>query len=680
MSAVLRRFALLTLLIWAGACAAAQAAPVTKFGYVTMSDGVKLRYAAVLPSEAGRFPVAMKYDGYCEGTNPLSCNEGSGKAAEELLDAGYAVVGVQIRGTGCSEGNFEFRGPAEASDGAAAIEFVASQTWSDGHVGMFGDSFPGLTQPGVAALHPKGLVALAPWQIVDDTYRDVAYPGGLGNAEFGVFWGIYNQPFASAGAASGGVQAGDPQCGLSASGSAPVNLGTNIFVAGQEHRYRDDYWVSKAVGDKARKIDLPVFGCTTWQDDEVGSRAAWTLFGKLDPKRTWMVGSNGFHGQCVFSKAMTTELIGFFDRFVKGERNGWEKTPHTRIWHEAFDAADAKPGWVTSGGSWPPAARASRLYFGKDAALTTKRPAADEPADDYVSPSASAGTENGIAFGQPGQLWKTPATPGGAQAYTTPALTKDVDLLGPASVNLWLSTTGTDAGLQATVTEVRPDGQEVYVNRGWLVAAQRRLDEKVSTATMPVQTHVETDQAPLEPGKPTLVRILVFPFEQVLRAGSRLRVVIDTPSQTGGWNFQPIANGGVVSVLHDAEHPSSVVFSTVPMKRARKGLPACDTVLNQPCRPDAFTGSAPAGGLKWPPACTRRKPVKVRLPRARRGDRLVSARIAVDGRTVRRLRGRKLKRVVTLRKLPATAFRVTVKARTRKGRTLRITRRYRACT
>ena len=45
-----------------------------KTGYITMSDGVKLRYAVVLPADSGRFPVALKYDGYCEGTSPMGCN------------------------------------------------------------------------------------------------------------------------------------------------------------------------------------------------------------------------------------------------------------------------------------------------------------------------------------------------------------------------------------------------------------------------------------------------------------------------------------------------------------------------------------------------------------------------------------------------------------------------------
>jgi hypothetical protein len=226
----------------------------------------------------------------------------------------------------------------------------------------------------------------------------------------------------------------------------------------------------------------------------------------------------------------------------------------------------------------------------------------------------------------------------------------------------------------------------VYVNRGWLTASHRKLDENASTATMPVQTHREADAAPLEPDTPTLMRVEVFPFDHVFRAGSRLRLIIDTPSQTGGWNFQPVTGAGVNSILHDAQHPSELVLSTVPTSTIENGYPECDTVLNQPCRPDAFTDSAPAGELHWPApaavgACTRTTPVKVRIPKARKGDRIVSAKIAINGKTVKKLRGRRAakRKVVTLRNVPDTAFRVKVTARTKKGKKLRRIHDYGAC-
>src|SRR4051812_20852503 len=371
-------------------CAPAQAASVEKTGYITMSDGVKLRYAVELPGASGRFPVAMKYDGYCEGTAPLTCNEGHQAAA--LLAAGYAVLGVSIRGTGCSDGQFDLRSAVEKTDGKAAVEWAARQSWSTGHVGMFGDSFPALTQPGVAALHPTGLDAIAPWQLVDDLYRDVAYPGGIGNAEFGAFWGLGDQPAASTSGALQGAMAGDAQCAQAQVKQATVNPTTNIFAAGLEHPFIDSYWSSRAVGAAASKITVPAFGCATWQDDEVGSLSTWTLWPRLDPTRTWVVAANGYHAMCVNSERITNELVRFFDRFVKGDRNGFDATPHMQVWHETSGTADAEPTWITTGSSWPPVTKTNRLYLGDGGALTAARPSGGEAPDTYVSPTVAAGT------------------------------------------------------------------------------------------------------------------------------------------------------------------------------------------------------------------------------------------------------------------------------------------------
>jgi putative CocE/NonD family hydrolase len=583
---------------------------VQQTGYITTSDGVKLRYAVELPATAGRFPVALKYDGYCEGTAPMSCNGTTDSSA--LLAAGYAVLGVNARGTGCSQGQFDFRSPAESTDGAVVVEWAAHQSWSTGHVGMFGDSFPGVLQPGVAALHPAGLDAIAPFQLVDDVYRDVAYPGGIGNPEFGAEWGLEDQPVASHSSVVQGTEAGDPQCPQSDAMQAATNPTTNIFVAGLQHPYVDSFWNSKAVGAAGSNITVPAFACQTWQDDEVGSRSTWTLWPRLAPARTWVIAANGYHSMCIYSKSIIDQLVRFFDRFVKGDHNGFDTTPHMQIWHDTTGATDAEPKWVTTSSTWPPATRTNRLYLGSGAALTAGRPPGAEPADSYVSPTVSAGTEDGVVAGQHNELWKQPGAPDGALAYTTPKLAQAVELLGPASLDLWLKSTATDTDLQATITEVRPDGQEVYIGRGWLRASMRKLDRRASTPTLPVQTDLQSDVRPLVPGKPTSMRFAVFPFDYVFRAGSRIRLVIDSPSQTGGWNFQTVgntpaltppltlANAGVDNILHDAEHPSKLVVGTVAGATAGASYPACDTLLNQPCRPDAFTASDPAGQLRWP--------------------------------------------------------------------------------
>ena len=71
-----------------------------QYGYIPV-DGAQLRYTVELPDANGKFPVAMVYDGYCEGTTPLGCNDV--QMAKKLLAHGYAVLGVSIRGTGCSK-------------------------------------------------------------------------------------------------------------------------------------------------------------------------------------------------------------------------------------------------------------------------------------------------------------------------------------------------------------------------------------------------------------------------------------------------------------------------------------------------------------------------------------------------------------------------------------------------
>ena len=154
-------------------------------------------------------------------------------------------------------------------------------------------------------------------------------------------------------------------------------------------------------------------------------------------------------------------------------------------------------------------------------------------------------------------------------AYTTPKLGNDIELLGPASVDLWLKSTATDTNLQATITEVRPDGQEVYVARGWLKASQRKLDQRASTHHAGADAPRVRRRA-TRAGRTEAVRVEVFAFDYVFRAGSRIRLVIDTPSQTGGWNFEPLPNGGVNSILHDSKHPSSIAVGTVPGSPRRR--------------------------------------------------------------------------------------------------------------
>jgi hypothetical protein len=180
--------------------------------------------------------------------------------------------------------------------------------------------------------------------------------------------------------------------------------------------------------------------------------------------------------------------------------------------------------------------------------------------------------------------WK-PVPAGKAVGYVTAPLTADTVLVGTGSVDLWVRATTPDVDFEVTISEVRPDGKETYVQSGWLRASQRALDARASTALLPVQTHARADVAPLPKGSPTLVRVPLYPFGHAFRAGSRIRIVVQPP---GGnrpeWAFAAIKRPSTVTILRSPSAPSKVVLPVVGGVDVSTGLPACNTLRGQPCR------------------------------------------------------------------------------------------------
>jgi putative CocE/NonD family hydrolase len=238
---------------------------------------------------------------------------------------------------------------------------------------------------------------------------------------------------------------------------------------------------------------------------------------------------------------------------------------------------------------WPAKTKVARFYLGDGGVLGGKRGAGGPDPYLYAGPTGQ-GIQNPKYSGvttQPDQyLWSVKPAPGTAAAYTSAPLTKDAAVLGSGSLDLWMASTAPDTDVQVTLTEVRPDGQEEYVQAGWLRASHRKLDPKLSTTTRPYQTHQESDQQLLTPGTPTPMRIEIFPFGHVFRAGSRIRVSIEAPKFLPElWGFAALPVPATNLVYHDAAHPSSLALPVLAGVTAPVGLPPCGSVIRQPCRP-----------------------------------------------------------------------------------------------
>jgi hypothetical protein len=128
----------------------------------------------------------------------------------------------------------------------------------------------------------------------------------------------------------------------------------------------------------------------------------------------------------------------------------------------------------------------------------------------------------------------------------------------------------------------------VYVARGWLRASHRALDPARSTTLAPYQIDTQSAARPLVPGRPTYMRVQLWPFDYVFRKGSSIRLWIDAPTGvTGGWSLEFLPVPAVNAVYADRRHPSSLVLGYLKGGHAEAPLPACDTLLNQPCRQNA---------------------------------------------------------------------------------------------
>ncbi len=161
-------------------------------------------------------------------------------------------------------------------------------------------------------------------------------------------------------------------------------------------------------------------------------------------------------------------------------------------------------------------------------------------------------------------------------------------MAGTGSVDLWISSSAPDNDVQATLTEVLPDGTERYVQNGWLRLSHRKLDRARSTDLNPFHSDEAKDMRPLTPNRLTYARIALFPFAHQFRAGSRIRLTLQAP---GGdrpqWAFETPATGGTVvnRVAHDRTHVSRLVLpvlSTGPDLGATAA--PCPSLRAQPCR------------------------------------------------------------------------------------------------
>jgi len=598
------------------------------YGYLETRDGTTLSVFVTLPGAPanGPYPTLVEYSGYSPS------NPGLDEPTRALIPAlGYALVQVNVRGTGCSGGSFDPFEPIQDLDGYDLIEIVAAQDWS-AKVGMWGISYPAIMQLHVAATQPPSLAAIAPLSPLD-RIESVLYPGGIFNEGFGEEWTLRVGNRAEAFGQSWTrtrSDAGDSEC----EANQKLRRFNPDFVSLlAENSNRSQLWDSRSAEPTADLINVPVFIAGAWQDEQTGGRFPALLDDLSGAPILRANLYNGLHTDPLGPDVLP-RIVEFYDFYVAERRPGidaltrfgteialgavfggpvelernrfdgqsfaasleaYEAESPIRVLFEVGADRPALPqaSWEASFDSWPiPSAEPRRWFFGSDGVIGNSGSTDTESAFFTTDPSEgsriTAPDLDALWTNRPGWQWE-PSADDHRLTFTSDPLSSTLTVIGPASVDLWIasasSITPDDAAIEASITEIAPDGTETLVQVGWLDLSRRAL-EPSSTRLRPIPTLTAEDRTPLREGDPVEARVEILPFAHVFRTGSQIRVTIDAPGgNSARWQFAGGTTPTTFEVFTGGEMASSVVLPVIPDLDPPPDRPTCGSLRGQPCRP-----------------------------------------------------------------------------------------------
>lgn len=491
---------------------------------IRMRDGITLRADVFRPvDESVRCPVIISHGVYAKG---LSYQEGYALQWQKMISDypevlegstnkyqswevtdperwvkhGYAVVRVDSRGSGCSEGVLDPFAPHETDDFCETIEWAGAQPWSSGSVGVLGISYYGHMAWRAAARKPKYLKAVIPWEGFMDQYRDPTYHGGI-LSEFSKKWAAIQAVTVQYGLGERARK--NPNTGVSIAG--PASLSDDELAANRRDLYRQalirpfdgEWWRERSV-DPA-DVKVPFLSCANWGGMGIHPRGNFSGFVGAPVEQKWLEVHGDSHWS-LFSTNYGLDLQKrFFDHFLKGAANGWERTApvllNVRHVDGRFDRRDEQE-WPLARTQW------TKFYLDAESGVM----AAGSP------PPASRASYSSLGRGL---------------CFRTPPLSQETEVTGPISAKLFVESVTTDADLFLTVQVFDPLGQELTFQgaldpntplaMGWLRASHRRLDPGRSVPWQPFHPHEKSE--PLTPGSTVEVDVEILPTSVVLPKG-----------------------------------------------------------------------------------------------------------------------------------------------------------------
>ena len=493
---------------------------------IPVSDGNVLRANVFRPDATGRFPVVMAQGVYGKDVHfedgfkaqwdqllsvypDLDSNGSTGRYLrwetadpERWVPDGFVIIQIDSRGSGKSPGYLDPRSPREIVDYFDAIEWAALQPWSNGKIGLLGISYYAVTQWRVATLRPPHLAAICPWEGYVDYYRDSTHHGGILSSGFANYWwpkqclavqhGNGKTPHRDR--VTGGLPTGD-------------NSLTDIELAANRTDYPADilrhgldsaWWRERT--PVLSRIDVPVFSAGNWGGPGMHLRGNIEGYLNVASKDKWLSLHTGKHWESFYLPQYVAAQKKFFNHFLRGEQNGWDREPSVKI-----VVRDPRGERLRTAEQFPlPATRTIRYHLDtRTRALASTRPIErGEIAYDALGPGVD---------------------------FSSAPFAEDVEFTGFVSAHLWVTSSTADMDVFAILRAFDPDGKELIidgahekspVSRGWLRLSHRKIDPEKSNSLRTVHAHDEIQK--VVPGEAYEITLEIWPTSIVLPKGYRL--------------------------------------------------------------------------------------------------------------------------------------------------------------
>jgi predicted acyl esterase len=417
---------------------------------------------------------------------------------EKWVPEGYVCVRVDSRGTGMSPGYIDHFSPRETQDFYECIEWAAAQPWSTGKVGLNGISYLAINQWHVASLQPPSLAAMCVWEGAAEWYRDMTHHGGL-LSSFWDNWYPMQVTKVQYGVGDNGYQSrvhGRNVAGYETLSEEELAANRSDFGADiAAHPMLDDYHRDRSpVFDQ---IQTPLLSAGNWGGAGLHLRGNVEGYYQSASDQKWLELHGLEHWTHFYTDYGREMQLAFFDHFLKGADNGWDKRPavqlqvrHTDRFEERFEEA------------WPiPRTRWTEMYIHSDGSLS------------HEPPSAAAE----LSF----------EAMGDGLTFRSAPLEADTEFTGPLAAKLWVSSSTEDADVFVVFRVFDPNGDEVVfqgavepnapIAQGWLRASHRELDAETSERWRPIHTH--TNRQMLTPGEVYELDVEFWPTSIVVPAG-----------------------------------------------------------------------------------------------------------------------------------------------------------------